>query len=182
MNQKETDIALLELVRQGDKTAFKSLFDTYFTPLCRFMYLYVHDKTSVEEQALDIFIFIWENKETFKIHTSLKSYLYQSARNKCLNYLRRQKETLSLEQIENEIIDTDIMSLETDELYKLIEEAIDSLPFKCKQIFQLSRNEHLTNNEIAHHLNLSVKTVEGQITKALKKINKFLGDAYNYFW
>jgi len=182
MNQKETDLVLLELVRQGDKTAFKRLFDSYFTPLCRFMYLYVNDKTIVEEQVLDIFIYIWENKETFKIHTSFKSYLFQSARNKSLNYLRQKKKTLTLDQIEDEIIDSDLMSLETDELYHLIEEAIASLPLKCKEIYQLSRNEQLPNNEIARHLNLSVKTVEGQITKALKRIRKFLGDSYNYFW
>jgi RNA polymerase sigma-70 factor (ECF subfamily) len=74
------------------------------------------------------------------------------------------------------------MSLETDELYQLIQEAVLALPDKCKEVFQLSRTENLTNQEIATKLNLSVKTVEGQITKALKRIKDFLGDSYSFLW
>ena len=75
-----------------------------------------------------------------------------------------------------------LSSLETEELYRLIHEAILALPEKCRRVFVLSRQESLTNQEIAQKLDISVKTVEGQITTALKKIRKFLGDQYSYLW
>lgn len=73
-------------------------------------------------------------------------------------------------------------SLELKELERLITEAICSLPDRCREIFQKSRTEHLSNKEIAESLNVSVKNVEAQITKALKLIKNYLGDSYSYFW
>lgn len=135
-----------------------------------------------EELAMDIFIYLWENRETFQIQLSLKAYLFQAAKNKCLNELRKKKETVGLDGVEVSTINTSVSTLETEELYRLIQEAVFSLPDKCRNIFLLSRRENLTNQEIARRLNISVKTVEGQITTALKKIKKFLGDQYSYLW
>ena len=176
------DISLLRQIREGNEDAFKSLFETYFTPLCRFIYLHLDDKNVAEELAMDIFIYLWENRETFQIQLSLKAYLFQAAKNKCLNELRKKKETVGLDGVEVSTINTSVSALETEELYRLIQEAVFSLPDKCRNIFLLSRRENLTNQEIARKLNISVKTVEGQITKALKKIKKFLGDQYSYLW
>lgn len=89
------DISLLRQIREGNEDAFKSLFETYFTPLCRFIYLHLDDKNVAEELAMDIFIYLWENRETFQIQLSLKAYLFQAAKNKCLNELRKKKETVS---------------------------------------------------------------------------------------
>ena len=160
------DISLLRQIREGNEDAFKSLFETYFTPLCRFIYLHLDDKNVAEELAMDIFIYLWENRETFQ----------------CLNELRKKKETVGLDGVEVSTINTSVSTLETEELYRLIQEAVFSLPDKCRNIFLLSRSENLTNQEIARRLNISVKTVEGQITTALKKIKKFLGDQYSYLW
>ena len=176
------DILLLRQIREGNEEAFKSLFETYFTPLCRFIYLYLDDKAVAEELAMDIFIYLWENRDTFHIQLSLKAYLFQAARNKCLNELRKKKEMVSIDDAELSGLNTDVSSLETEELYRLIHEAILALPEKCRHIFVLSRQESLSNQELAQKLNLSVKTVEGQITIALKKIRKFLGDQYSYLW
>ena len=66
------DISLLRQIREGNEDAFKSLFETYFTPLCRFIYLHLDDKNVAEELAMDIFIYLWENRETFQIQLSLK--------------------------------------------------------------------------------------------------------------
>lgn len=173
---------ILRQIREGNEDAFKSLFETYFTPLCRFIYLHLDDKNVAEELAMDIFIYLWENRETFQIQLSLKAYLFQAAKNKCLNELRKKKETVGLDGVEVSTINTSVSALETEELYRLIQEAVFSLPDKCRNIFLLSRRENLTNQEIARKLNISVKTVEGQITKALKKIKKFLGDQYSYLW
>lgn len=182
MNEKSDDIILMRLIREGDKPAFRHLFETYFTPLCRFMSLYVHEKQIVEELALDIFTYVWENRQTLQIQLSFKAYLFQAARNKCLNVLRQKKLTVPINNEDFEVEDPNEISLETEELFALIQEAIMALPEKCKEVFQLSRNENLTNQEIATQLNISTKTVEAQITKALKRIKDFLGDAYSYLW
>jgi len=172
------DILLLNLIREGDELAFKHLFDTYFTPLCRFMQVYISNKAFIEEMALDIFIYVWENRKTLKIQLSFKAYFFQAARNKCLNALREEKKTVSLDEINMDMIDTGVISLEYDELYRLIQEAVFALPEKCKEVFNLSRNENLSNQKISEKLNISVKTVEGQITKALKRIKEFLDEKY----
>lgn len=182
MREHKDDLLLLELIREGDQQAFKRLFETYFTPLCRFMYVYINKKEVVEEIALDIFTYVWENKQTLQIYLSVKAYLFQAARNRALNELRKKKETISLEELNTDITDTYLESLEKDELFLLVQEAVSSLPDRCKEVFELSRNEHLTNKEIAEKLDISVKTVEAQITKALKKIKAALGDTYSYLW
>jgi RNA polymerase sigma-70 factor (ECF subfamily) len=146
------------------------------------MHLYIPEKTIVEELTLDLFMHIWENRQTLQIQVSLKAYLFQAARNKCLNELRKQKNTVSLDEISGEIIDAGVYSLEQAELQNLIHEAVLALPDKCREVFYLSRNENLSNREIAEKMNISVKTVEAQITKALKRIKEFLGDAYFYFF
>lgn len=176
------DILLLNLIKEDDKLAFRHLFETFFTPLCRFMHVYISDKAIVEELALDIFVYVWENRKTLQIQLSFKAYLFQAARNKCLNVLRQKKKTISLSETDNDIVDTEVMSLEEDELYRVIQEAIFALPEKCREIFNLSRNENLSNKEIAEKLNISVKTVEGQITKALKRVKGFLGESYFYLF
>lgn len=182
MSGKEDDIILLNLIREGDKLAFRHLFEMYFTPLCRFMHIYVRETSIVEELALDIFTYVWETRKTLQIQISFKAYLFQAARNKCLNELRRKKRTISLDLEELDIEETNVMSLETEELYQLIQEAVMALPDKCKEIFQLSRLDNLTNQEIASQLNISVKTVEAQITKALKRVKSFLGESYSFLW
>lgn len=178
----EDNILILRLIKEGDRLAFRHLFETYFTPLCRFMHLYISEKTVVEELALDLFMHIWENRQTLQIQVSLKAYLFQAARNRCLNELRKQKNTVSLDEISDEIIDAGVYSLEETELQNLIQEAVLALPDKCREVFDLSRNESLSNREIADRMNISVKTVEAQITKALKRIKSFLGEAYFYFF
>lgn len=177
------DILLLKLIREGDKSAFKYLFETYFTSLCRFMYIYVPDKAVVEELALDIFLYVWENRETLQIKLSFKAYLFQSAYNRCLNVQRQRKEVCSLDEYTEGVADThEMLRLEKEDLQRLIREAVLALPDKCKKIFYLSRHENLSNKEIAEKLNISVKTVEAQITKALKRIKDFLGESYYYLF
>ncbi len=182
MREDKDDLLLLNLIKEGDQLAFKHLFETYFSPLCRFMYVYINKKEVVEELALDIFTYVWENRQTLQIYISFKAYLFQAARNRSLNELRKKDQTIPLDELNTDIADTLLISLEKDELFVLIQEAIASLPDRCKEVFQLSRDEHLTNKEIAEKLDISVKTVEAQITKALKKIKEFLGDAYFYLW
>ena len=176
------DIFILNLIRQGDELAFKSLFDRYFVPLCRFMNIYLQDKKEGEDLALDLFTYLWENRETIQIQISLKAYLFQSARNRCFNALRDKKTYTSLDELELHPEDSLQSTLELEELTELINEAILSLPYKCRYVFIRSRKENKSNKEIAEEMGVSIKTVEGQITKALKRIKSYLGDGYSYLW
>jgi RNA polymerase sigma-70 factor (family 1) len=168
------DILLLKLIKDDNEVAFKHLFDSYFVSLCRYANFYLKEEPVSEELVLDIFLYIWENRKYLEIKTSLKSYLIKSVRNKCLNYLRDKKDTLSLDYIETDQWIEDNQSLELDELVQFIEEAITSLPDKCKEVFNKSRFENLSNKEIASQMQISTKTVEAQITKALKVIKKHI--------
>ncbi len=182
IGEPQDDLFVFRLIQAGDKKAFEYLFNTYFVSLSRFIFIYVKDTGIAEELALDVFVSVWEKRENLDIKTTLKSYLFQAARNRAINYIRDNdrfvavSDWTSLDRIE---IDD---SFEIKELERLISEAVCSLPDRCREIFQKSRTEHLSNKEIADKLNVSVKNVEAQITKAIKLIKDYLKDSYTYFW
>ncbi|WP_347163224.1 RNA polymerase sigma-70 factor [Parabacteroides merdae] len=183
MNTNSDDILLLKLIKQGDQIAFRHLFYQYADSLERFITYYIHDREKSQDLVLDIFTYIWEKRQNFEIKQTLKAYLFQAARNKSFTYIRDKKIPVSLEEMEGmEIMQNYDSELELQELHHLIEEAVSLLPDKCREIFRKSREENLTNKEIAGQLHISEKMVEGQITIALKKIRIHLGDSYSYLW
>lgn len=183
MRQDNNDIELLNRIKNDDEIAFKELFDTYFTSLCRFLYIYTNDKALIEELVLDVFANFWENRKNISIQLSLKAYLYQSTKNIFLNSQRRKNLHISIDEVETDLFhSTTTSTLESDELSLLIFEAVSKLPEKCKLIFELSRNDNMTNQEIANQLNLNIKTVEAHITRALKRIREKLGENYFYLF
>ena len=171
-----TEIVLLYQIINDDVKAYEKIFGHYYSDLCRFVLVYVKDKTIAEEIVQEVFITIWEKRKKLNIQHSLKSYLYSSVKNRALNYLRDNKPhhfaDLQIAR-DNEDV-SEINYLEYNELSKLIEESINSLPEKCKEIFLLSREENLSNPEIAARLDLSVKTVKNQMGIALQKIRTHL--------
>lgn len=182
MEKPTDDILLLQLIKAGDELAFKYLFERYFVPLCRFIRLYIPESKAAEDIVLDIFTHLWENRETWEIRISIRAYLFQSARNRALNSLRdhaRFVPTGDFSSLESSETDD---RLEMEELQQLIEEAISSLPPTCCDIFRQSRMQYLSNKEIAARLQITVKAVEAQITRALKQIRRYLGDKYMYLW
>lgn len=176
------DILLLKLIQSKDEQAFKHLFDTYFVPLCRYVHLYLDSTEEGEELVLDLFMYVWEHSCQINLTLSLKAYLFQAARNRSLNYLRDRKTTLSLDAAPDIASDETTTLLETEELNRLIQEAICALPDKCRQVFLLSREQNKTNQEIADEMDISIKTVEAQMTKALKRIKSFLDGKYAYLF
>lgn len=168
-------------VEEHNEKVLKYLFDTYFTRLCQFMYTYLDNKQEIEDAVMDIFIHLWQHPEKITPDLSIKAYLFQSARNKSLNILRGRQETLPLEAV-NECEHLDESShLEAQELDELIQRAILALPDNSRTIFLKSRNENLTNQEIADEMNISLKTVEKHITRSLKIIREVLGEHYIFF-
>ncbi|TGY09187.1 RNA polymerase sigma-70 factor [Bacteroides muris (ex Afrizal et al. 2022)] len=176
------DILLLKLIQSKDEHAFKYLFDMYFVPLCRYAHLYLNNTQEGEELVLDIYMYLWEHGNQINLTLSLKAYLFQAVRNRCLNCLRDKKKMLPLDEANDIINDETASMLEMEELNLLVQEAIYALPDKCQKVFRLSREGSKTNQEIANEMNVSVKTVEAQITKALKRIKNFLDDKYAYLF
>lgn len=182
MKQTMDDIFILEQVKKGDESAFQRLFEAYFVPLCRFVHVYIAQENIAEEIALDLFTSIWEKRENLSIQITFKAYLFQSARNRALNYIRDNERFISVEDFSAFECSEYDYTIEVHELEQLIEDAVNSLSEKNREIFRMSRFENLNNKEIACRLNISTKAVESHITKALKYIKQYLGDSYYYLW
>ncbi|MBN1187710.1 MAG: RNA polymerase sigma-70 factor [Bacteroidales bacterium] len=173
----QKDILLFNQLKKGSKAAFDELFRVYYKPLCRYCYQYVKDKDTTDEVVQEFFVRLWEQKETIAIQKSLMAYLYVSVKNTALNYLQKKNTRMSYEQAYAEMSlkkDDTENKLTSEEINALVQKGMEALPEKCRLVFYLSRNEGLTNEEIANYLNLSYKTVENQMTKAFHKLRATL--------
>ncbi len=148
-------------------SSFESLFKEHFKALAGFAFKYVHDLDDAKNLVHDAFISVWEKYDSLPSDTNYRSYLYTAVRNKCLNHLRDKIKIVAIEDAEEHLGVEDTSELETQELEREIEFAINSLPEKCKLVFEMSRFEQLKYAEIAQKLDISVKTVEGRMTQAL---------------
>ena len=173
------DQYLLQKLKEDDIHALETLFHRYYGNLCRYLLLIFRNQLLVEHIAQDLFIYLWENRKTLQINGSIESYLYTAGRYKALNQIRNSKRQEKIrEEIGNsKLKSTDLSgsTIEINELEKIIEDAVNLLPARCQQIFRLSREEDKSYKEIAKLLNLSINTVENQMTIALKKLRKLLG-------
>lgn len=176
---KESEKHIIKGIRAGRESAYAILFDEYYRPLSVFATKYISDLETAKEIVQDLFVSIYENRRSVLITTSLKSYLFQSVRNRCLNHLKHlQVERKHLAQVANEQessedLETRIMETELEHrIYKIVSE----LPPKCQEIFRMSRVNGMKNKEIAKRLDISIRTVETQISNALKVLRKKLGE------
>jgi RNA polymerase sigma-70 factor (family 1) len=173
-----SDNLLVTRIRNNDKDAFKSLYNRYSKKIYFFSLKYLSNNVEAEELVQSVFINIWENRETLDATIPVKSYIYKSAINYIYNYLR--KKAIRARFIESEIHKGEIHSNLTYEqvflhdLERSINSIIETLPAQQRKIFQLSRYEGLTHKEIAKKLDLSVRTVENQMYRALKIIKNIL--------
>lgn len=169
---QDIDLKVFSAIRHGDIPAFEMLFKTHYAPLCRFASSYLTDPDVAEEVVQNTFITFWEKRSSIEVDSSLKAYLYRSVRNACLNEIKRVKvRQLHANQVmaEGEPMSqaSDHLAIRT-ELEAKIQEALQTLPEQCRLIFKMSRFEELKYQEIADQLNISIKTVENQMGKALK--------------
>ena len=163
-----------------DKPAFEELFMSFFPGLVLFARKYVPDQDTAKEIVHNVFLNLWEKREKVDTSSSLKSYLFTSVYNRCLNFIRDQKKFDRNESHFERLESTDFADgtdhLEEQELEQRIYDALQSLPEKCREVFVLNRFEGLKYAEIAEKLGISVKTVEAQMSKALKILREKLID------
>ena len=180
-NFKNDEQALLKLA-SGDLVAYRYLFDQYFTDLCVFLRIYLHSKEFSEEVALELFEFIWEKRETLEIRISFKSFLFSSAKNRAISHYRKEHRTIFSSLEINDSINFDEHTsqhyMEENELRGYIEKAINSLPEKSRQIYQMAWEENLSHKEIAARLGITSKTVENHVGIALRKLRESLRPYY----
>ena len=172
---------IAQKIRLGDEQAFELLFHKFFVRLCGFANKFLNNPEEAREVVLDIYARIWENRDKIDPEDSLKSYMFRIAQNMSLNKLQHRKveskyvEIYKLVYLENTEYSAH-ESLLARELDENIKAAINKLPPECKKVFELNRVEGLKYREIAEKLNISVKTVEAQMAKALRKMRLELSD------
>jgi len=169
--------ALLSAMANGSDTAFRKIFDYYYRYMVVVAYRYLNDSEKAKDFAQDAFVELWNRRATLKIKTGVKSYLRQATVNKCLNYIKREKRMdFSAPEVlpERAEAPTAQTNIEAADLNAHLQEAIQALPQKCRVIFTMSRFEEKSHKEIAAALGISTKTIENQMTKALKALRAAL--------
>lgn len=163
---------------ERNKVVYDFVFQYYYSSLCAFAESILKDDELVEDIVQDLFVKLWIKSHQITIQGSLKNYLYSSVRNRCFDQLKHQAvKSKSVHFIKNSG-DSEQYTPENwmaeSELRDVIEKSIDKLPPRCQEIFRMSRFDGLKNQEIANKLGLSKRTVELQITNALKALRKDL--------
>ncbi|GEL09275.1 RNA polymerase sigma-70 factor, ECF subfamily [Flavobacterium glycines] len=170
---------LIQALKKGDPKAYTYLVNSYHHKLCVYAYSFTHDHNLSEDIVQNVFMRIWNKRENLKDEFSIINFLYRSVYNEFIDQYRSQKSFYPLEKkyidALNTIVETeDEHSLER--IIKLVKREIQNLPPKCKEIFLLSKEEGLTNIEIAEYKNVSIKSVEAHITKAFSILRNSLGE------
>ena len=170
----------LEQVKHISLTDFEGLFKSHYSELCAFANKYLEDLEAAEEVVQDLFVKFWENREKNEVPASLRSYLFTSVKNACLNQLKHLKIKEQYKAHNERELNASNTSadeaFEASELDQKIKKAIEALPEGRRKIFILSRYEGLKYQEIADQLKISVKTVENQMGEALKFLRLQLKD------
>jgi RNA polymerase sigma-70 factor (ECF subfamily) len=175
-----TDQELISLLKDGDRYVFNEIHDRCFDTLFRSAYNVLRDRDACMDIVQEVFAWFWEHKEQHEM-SSIKGYLLMAVKYQTANYIRssRVRENYRLAQVE-ENFSVNEESLELQELQAIIKSFSEQLPKHCREVFKLSREEHMSNKEIAEKLGISEKTVSVQIMRALSKLRGELGKMY--FW
>jgi RNA polymerase sigma-70 factor (ECF subfamily) len=170
---------LLQKIQNGDENGFKEFYHLQFFRLYQFAYSFVHSKETSEEIVNDVFLSLWQKRNTLSAINNIQVYLYVSVKNACLNYLRKND---LLVPVSIDDLSVDHFPLVPDpellfsqrELQQQIREAIEQLPPRCLLIFKLVKEDGLSYKQVAAILDISVKTVDSQLCLALKKLAAIL--------
>lgn len=160
----------------------ESMFTAFYPVLAAYCNKYLNDRETVRDIIQDIFLKVWENRQNVDFSTPLHSYLLKLAHNSCMNYLQRLKTekkylhdaTIQLLEMEAQYDDL-FDQLAADAMQERIDQVVEGLPAQCRDVFRKSRYKGMSHQDIARELNISVRTVETQIYRALKTLKKTPG-------
>lgn len=173
---------LLEQVKEGNTTAFETLFHRYHALLVNIAAGYLGRVEDAEEIVQDLFLQLWHNRQQLAIRGNAKYYLAVSVKNRCLNELKKHHRTLRtrLDSVTFDPGFREEIKMESREAQVAIEQAIAALPEQCRLVFHLSRKEEMSYREISEVLSISVKTVENHMGRALKTVRTLLQQYFEY--
>ncbi len=181
MNERSAE--LLARFRRGEDDAFEDVFREYASQLCTFAVHFTRSRDLATEVVHDVFLLVWERRERLDVRTNLRAYLYKATRNRALEvarrdtFFRRWADRTSREQEYDDsarLAPTPHEQLERDERAAALQRAIDSLPERRRMVLLLRWRDGLHNDEVAEIMGISVKTVENQITQALRVLREQL--------
>lgn len=177
MSKESPERTIVELLCTHPEAAMERIFLEYYSVVLLAIVRIVVQKQIAEDLAQDVMYDFWRNHEKIQINTSLKAYLKRAAVNKSLNFVRDNKMRWDNEEdlrSVKSVLPDGRQQLEQQELQRRVDLAIDALPAKCRLVFVLSRFEEMTYQEIADQLGISIKTVENQISRALRILRREL--------
>lgn len=182
-----SDLALMRRIGDGDESAFAALFDQYVVPLCVFVLPYVHSREAAADVVHDVFLRIWQRRDQLDVHDSVKAYLYRATRNRALNLIRRDAlEQRWKDEVVREAADeppaltvTPDESMDRETLVAAVENVAAELPERCRMVFMLRWRDGLRYGEIAEAMGISAKTVENQMTRALRTLRERLAPFFD---
>jgi RNA polymerase sigma-70 factor (ECF subfamily) len=181
----EHDQIYISELKSGSEKNFREIMEHWYSPLFNFAIGYLNDKENTKEVIQDVFLQLWDHRQKLADNTSLNAYLFTLTRNRCIDLIRREKlmlqfrtdkqeEYLRLSENYHALSDPILDEIFALELQSEIDKAVSSLSEQCRKVFVMSRTHGLKNKEISHMLNLSEKTVESHLTKALRTIRNTL--------
>ncbi len=179
------DSTLVLLLRQGDEEAFEFLYNRYWEKLLTVAYHRIGSMDVAKELVQDVFANLWRRRQQLTIKTTFAAYIFSAMKYTILDYIRAQavkeKYVDAIKKSARQTDNTTLDILAYEELNRTLEQEISKLPEKCQRVFRLSRIEHFSNKEIAQKLQISPKTVENQITKALKFLRVNMREFTTFF-
>lgn len=175
-----SDKQLVTLLQAGDRKAYAEIYDRFQGVLYTYAYRMVHDEEEAADLVQEVLLYLWEKREAIQLTNSLANYLYAAVRYRFFNLLDkervRQNYAESLAAFADRSVYQTDFALREKELAALIEDAVQHLPPKMREVFEWSRKEQLSHREIADKLGITEKTVKNQINGALKILRKQLGN------
>jgi len=166
-------------IKNGHEPSFRKVFDTYYKIMIITAYQVLKNEELSRDAAQEVFLKIWQNRNHLHKNIKLLPYLKRATSNSAINILKSRRHHISSGEAPLSVLEDSTQNpqeiYENIEIRKAINKAIDSLPDKCRAVYMLSRNDGLSHNEIAEQLNISTKTIENHITKALKVLRRELG-------
>lgn len=177
------DTKLAASVAEGNQDAFDALFRRYYGPVNNFIRSLVKQSSITEDLTQDVFVNLWNSRHALGQVHNLNSYIYTSARNAVIDYMRRAHNVYCIsaeisERADDELLDERYFAVEKELLIRMV---VENFPERRREIFRMSRFEGMSNDEIAEQLGISKKTVENQINLAMRDLRKIIGALSMFF-